>query len=84
MRPRKPRSRNIGSGGTIKQVLTPETLRELYVVRQHSMSDIAKHYGCSKQYVSQLCHRYQIARTPLQKRPSNPNTAIGIEGRSDG
>lgn len=59
---RKQRFRNVGLGGAIKAQLTRDVLRELYIEHGQTMAGIAKRYGCTKQYVSQLCREYDIKR----------------------
>lgn len=62
--PRKERFRNVGAGKGVKEALDPETLRRLYIEDQLPQADIARRYGCSPQFISQLLHEYEL-RKPL-------------------
>ncbi|MBM3143093.1 MAG: hypothetical protein FJ005_08685 [Chloroflexi bacterium] len=53
---------NRGNSRGIKETLTPEQLRQLYVQEQRSLAEIAKQFGCSRQYVLTLCRTYGIPR----------------------
>jgi hypothetical protein len=59
---RKPRFRNVGAGKGVKELLDPDALARLYVEEQLPQAEIARRYGCSVQFVSQLVHEYGIAR----------------------
>jgi DNA-binding CsgD family transcriptional regulator len=53
---------NRGNSRGVKEALTPEQLRQLYVLEQRSLADIAQQFGCSRQYVLTLCCTYGIPR----------------------
>jgi hypothetical protein len=58
--PRKERFRNVGAGKGVKVALDPATLRRLYVEENLSQAEIARRYGCTPQFVSQLMHEYGL------------------------
>jgi DNA-binding transcriptional regulator LsrR (DeoR family) len=58
--PRKPRFRNVGAGKGVKEALDPETLRRLYVQEGLPQAEIARRYGCTPQFVSQLVFEYGL------------------------
>jgi DNA-binding transcriptional regulator LsrR (DeoR family) len=58
--PRKERFRNVGAGKGVKGALDRETLRRLYLEEDLSQAEIARRYGCSPQFVSQLLHEYEL------------------------
>jgi len=53
---------NRGHSRGVKEALTPEQLRQLYVQEQRSLAEIAQQFGCSRQYVLVLCRTYGIPR----------------------
>ena len=61
---RKPRFRNVGAGKGIKAQLDAATLEDLYVHRSLTQAEIARHFGCSPQFISQLVHEYGFSRSP--------------------
>lgn len=58
--PRKPRFRNVGAGKGVKAALDPETLRRLYCEEDLPQAEIARRYGCTPQFISQLLHEYEL------------------------
>jgi hypothetical protein len=60
--PRKKRFENRGAGKGVKEQLDRSTLSYLYVDEGHSQSDIARRYGCTRQFISLLLQEYGIAR----------------------
>ena len=60
--PRKPRFRNAGAGKGVKVKLDADALARLYCDEQLPQAEIARRYGCSPQFVSQLVHEYGIER----------------------
>jgi DNA-binding transcriptional regulator LsrR (DeoR family) len=60
--PRKPRFRNVGAGKGVKAALDAATLRRLYVDERMTQAEIARHSGCSPQFISQLIRECGIAR----------------------
>lgn len=59
---RKKRFENRGAGKGVKDRLDRATLSFLYVDEGLSQSDIARRYGCTRQFISLLLHEYGIAR----------------------
>lgn len=57
---RKQRFRNIGAGKGVKEALDAVTLRRLYVEEALPQAEIARRYGCSRQFISQLLHEYGL------------------------
>jgi DNA-binding transcriptional regulator LsrR (DeoR family) len=57
---RKQRFRNVGAGKGVKDALDAATLRRLYVDEDLPQAEIARRYGCSRQFVSQLLHEYGL------------------------
>jgi DNA-binding CsgD family transcriptional regulator len=53
---------NRGNSRGVKEALTPEQLRQLYVLERMSLADIAQQFGCTRQYVLTLCRAYGIPR----------------------
>jgi hypothetical protein len=58
--PRKQRFRNVGAGKGVKNALDPETLRRLYFEEDLRQAEIARRYGCTPQFISQLLHEYGL------------------------
>jgi hypothetical protein len=60
--PRKPRFRNVGAGKGVKERLDTDTLARLYLDERLPQAEIARRYGCSPQFISQLVHEYGLER----------------------
>ncbi len=60
--PRKERFRNVGAGKGIKEKLDPKTLHSLYCEQRLTQTEIARHYGCTPQFISRLVHEYGLLR----------------------
>lgn len=45
---------------SIKERLTPEALKDLYLIKEMSLGDISKQYNCSRAYISKLCRLFNI------------------------
>lgn len=59
---RKPRFENKGAGKGVKQQLDRATLSYLYVDEGLSQAEIARRYGCTRQFISLLLAEHGIAR----------------------
>jgi DNA-binding transcriptional regulator LsrR (DeoR family) len=66
--PRKPRFRNVGAGKGVKDQLDPDTLARLYLDESLPQSEIARRYGCSPQFISQLVHEYVLVRVRASRQ----------------
>ena len=60
--PRKKRFENRGAGKGVKERLDRVTLSYLYVDEGLSQSEIARRYGCTRQFISLLLIEYGVAR----------------------
>lgn len=60
---RKERFRNAGAGKGVKDQLTPQTLKRLYVDEGLTQSEIARRYRCTPQFVSLLVAEYGLRRS---------------------
>ena len=65
--PRKQRFRNTGAGKGVKDLLDSETLARLYREELMTQAEIARRFGCSPQFVSQLVAEYGLTRPPSDK-----------------
>ncbi len=61
------------SRNSVTELLTPETLKELYLVKKMSLGDIAKQYNCSRTYIFKLCRAYGI---PVRNKSKARNLAL--------
>ncbi|HLJ69394.1 MAG TPA: hypothetical protein VKX16_18725 [Chloroflexota bacterium] len=59
---RKVRFRNVGAGRGIKSELDETTLKRLLIDERLTQGAVARRYGCSPQFVSQLAREYGLAR----------------------
>jgi transposase-like protein len=59
---RKERFRNVGAGKGVKAQLDRAALEQLYCRDGLSQTEIARRFGCSPQFVSQLVHEYGLHR----------------------
>lgn len=48
------------SKNSIKKQLTPEVLKDLYLIKEMSFGDISRRYNCSRAYILKLCKLYNI------------------------
>lgn len=74
---RKPRFRNEGAKKGVKVMLDPPTLKHLYLDLDRSQASIAREYGCSPQFVSQLLSEYNLPR----KMAKSDNGVMSNSGR---
>ena len=57
------------SKSSIKKQLTPEALKDLYLIKEMSFGDISRQYNCSRAYILKLCRLYNIpVRDKLKAR----------------
>jgi DNA-binding transcriptional regulator LsrR (DeoR family) len=60
--PRKQRFENKGAGKGVKHQLDRATLSYLYVDEGLSQAEIARRYGCTRQFISLLLAEHSIVR----------------------
>lgn len=65
---RKPRFRNVGAGKGVKEQLSADVLRALYLEESLTQAQIARRYGCTPQFVSLLLREYGIGRPRPSKQ----------------
>jgi DNA-binding transcriptional regulator LsrR (DeoR family) len=58
--PRKTRFRNVGAGKGVKAQLDADTLAELYLGEKLTQAEIARRFGCTPQFISQLARQYGL------------------------
>lgn len=59
---RKKRFENKGAGKGVKEQLDRAVLSYLYVDEGLSQAEIARRFGCTRQFISLLLSEYRIAR----------------------
>ncbi len=74
--PRKERFQNVGAGKGVKEQLDAKALAGLYIEEELSQAEIARRFGCSPQFISQLVAEYGLKRPSSRRTRSSSDSSV--------